>query len=398
MAREFPIANGKLVTDLDANGFKILNAKGGGGGGSGGTTDYNDLNNKPKINDVEVSGSKSAEDYGLATKKDLNDYLRKEKDGGLVLSQKFDEYGSTIPCLLKVTDSVVLGQPSDAGGDEALLDMKVAGRSGGFRVFVGPHFNDDGSETETSQTVVSIDDIPDVGLELRKMSAKRDKADNIAVTPSYSSKWNVSYDIHSDSEELKAKLELWFRNTPTSISGSDSEGWNWNNLPVIEGYYNEGVYEIEGAYARTSYASDTDLFGFSIIGQRPVVVTPGEPYVTPTGVKALAIPKYEFVTATIADGKVTVAPYTNAKLESDGTAFTVVVAEGDGKTRDCVLRVECGNTVPTITWPTNFHPRTDAETDFACVAGVRNVYWISEYSEGEFCVAGWQETTGGNVA
>lgn len=70
MAREFPIANGKLVTDLDANGHKILNAQGGGSGG--GTTDYNALRNKPKINDIEVSGSKSAEDYGLATKEQLN--------------------------------------------------------------------------------------------------------------------------------------------------------------------------------------------------------------------------------------------------------------------------------------------------------------------------------------
>jgi hypothetical protein len=109
------------------------------------------------------------------------------------------------------------------------------------------------------------------------------------------------------------------------------------------------------------------------------------------------IPKYEFVDAAIADGKVTVAPYTNAKLVSDGTSFTVAVSGDSAYMRDCVLRVECGNTVPTITWPDNFHPRTDAETDFACVVGVRNIYWITEYSPNEFCVAGWQETTGGNA-
>jgi hypothetical protein len=109
------------------------------------------------------------------------------------------------------------------------------------------------------------------------------------------------------------------------------------------------------------------------------------------------LPRYGFVDATITDGMVTVAPYTNAKLISDGTAFTVAVGEGDGKTRDCVLRVECGDTAPTITWGANFHPRTDAETDFACVVGVRNIYWITEYSPNEFCVAGWQETTGGNA-
>jgi hypothetical protein len=166
---------------------------------------------------------------------------------------------------------------------------------------------------------------------------------------------------------------------------------------VIEGYYEEDRSEIEGAYTYISYVSNTDLYGFSIIGRRSMIVTPGEPYVTPTGVKNIAIPKYEFVDTSITDGVVTVAPYTNAKLVSDGTAFSVAVGEGGGKTRDCVLVVECGETAPTITWGDNFHPRTDAEMDFACEAGKRNVYWITEYAPNEFCVACWQETTGGNA-
>lgn len=109
------------------------------------------------------------------------------------------------------------------------------------------------------------------------------------------------------------------------------------------------------------------------------------------------LPRYPFEDAAIADGVVTVAPYTNARIESDGTAFTVAVGGESGFMRDCVLCVECGDTAPTITWGENFHPRTDAETDFACVAGVRNVYWITEHSQGRFCVAGWQETAGGNA-
>jgi hypothetical protein len=110
-----------------------------------------------------------------------------------------------------------------------------------------------------------------------------------------------------------------------------------------------------------------------------------------------AMPRYPFVDAAIVEGVVTVAPYSNAKIVSDGTVFSVAVGGESGKTRDCVLRVECGKTAPKITWPTNFHPRTDKDTDFACVAGVRNVYWITEYASGEFCVAGWQETEGGNA-
>jgi hypothetical protein len=121
-----------------------------------------------------------------------------------------------------------------------------------------------------------------------------------------------------------------------------------------------------------------------------------EGYASIEQVKA-TIPKYKFVDTSITDGVVTVAPYTNAKLVSDGTAFSVVIGGENGYTRDCVLRVECGDAVPTITWGANFHPRTDAEMDFACVAGVKNIYWITEYAPNEFCVACWQATTGGNA-
>lgn len=42
------------------------------GGGGGGSTDYADLSNKPKINNVELSGNKSSSDLGLASDADLN--------------------------------------------------------------------------------------------------------------------------------------------------------------------------------------------------------------------------------------------------------------------------------------------------------------------------------------
>jgi len=69
--------------------------------------------------------------------------------------------------------------------------------------------------------------------------------------------------------------------------------------------------------------------------------------------------------------------------------------------RDMVLVIDCSSLAdgdePTVTWPAAFHPRTDAGIDFACVAGVRNVYYVSEYAPGEFAVGGWQETAGGNA-
>lgn len=43
-----------------------------GGGGGGGSTDYADLTNKPKINNVELSGNKSLESLGIASSGDLS--------------------------------------------------------------------------------------------------------------------------------------------------------------------------------------------------------------------------------------------------------------------------------------------------------------------------------------
>lgn len=113
--------------------------------------------------------------------------------------------------------------------------------------------------------------------------------------------------------------------------------------------------------------------------------------------------KYPMVAVTPSSGTLTVTPYTVATYTagSSAAAFTVAVVTGvTGRARDCELVIDCsatGAVAPTVTWPATFHPRTDAGTDFACEAGVRNVYYISEYATGEFAVGGWQETAGGNA-
>jgi hypothetical protein len=107
---------------------------------------------------------------------------------------------------------------------------------------------------------------------------------------------------------------------------------------------------------------------------------------------------YPMVTAAVKSGVLALPPYHLSTLSNPPAEFAVSVGPRVGRdAMDCALVVECGSTAPKITWGTNFHPRTDAETDFACVAGKRNVYWITEYAPNEFCVAGWQETTGGNA-
>lgn len=56
--------------------YAILNSKiKNGGSGTGGTTNYNELTNKPQINNVELAGNKTLEDLGIQP---AGDYLTDE--------------------------------------------------------------------------------------------------------------------------------------------------------------------------------------------------------------------------------------------------------------------------------------------------------------------------------
>lgn len=112
------------------------------------------------------------------------------------------------------------------------------------------------------------------------------------------------------------------------------------------------------------------------------------------------IPKYRFIDAVVDGGVLTLTSYSAMSLSSDGNAFEIAIdANSENNVRDCMLKIEVSESVtaPTITWPENFHPRTDSATDFACETGI-NVYWISEYKPDHFVVARWLETTGGSAA
>lgn len=302
MAREFPIANGKLVTDLDANGFKIRNAKGDGG---------------------ELP--------------DLSSYATREE--------------------LNVVGNI------------------AQGASNGASTAIG--------EVNKLQGTVE---------------QKRDKTDNIAAADETQfTEWKFYCEV----PKIRAALDA---NPPVMTCYDDR--WRLEDLPEVEGYYPGSAMSNESCNAEATFVFFDE--GYVMVGggamppisatrEKVTVTKSDEPYVTPTGVKNIAIPKYEFVDAAIANGVLTVAPYTNAQVASDGTEFTVAIGEGGGKMRDCQFTLDCTDltTAPTITWGVNFHPRTDAETDFACVSGKRNVYWITEFAQGEFAVAGWQVTAGG---
>ena len=70
-AIEIEAGNNITIEDTE-KGIKINST-----GGSGGTSDYTDLTNKPKINNVELNGNKSLNDLGIQP---VGNYLTEETD------------------------------------------------------------------------------------------------------------------------------------------------------------------------------------------------------------------------------------------------------------------------------------------------------------------------------
>lgn len=84
-------------------------------GGSGGTSDYTELTNKPKINNVELSGNKTTSDLGIVIP-DMNNYYTKlEIDS---ITGDLDDLDTT------VKDNLVNAINELAGGNVDLTDYK----------------------------------------------------------------------------------------------------------------------------------------------------------------------------------------------------------------------------------------------------------------------------------
>ena len=64
----------------------INNALSGGGGGTGGTTDYTELENKPQINSVTLSGNKTTSDLGIDEVPEVT-----SEDNGKILKATYSE-------------------------------------------------------------------------------------------------------------------------------------------------------------------------------------------------------------------------------------------------------------------------------------------------------------------
>ena len=69
----------------DAWEVYVPSSGGSGGGGSGGTTDYSQMSNKPKINNVELSGNKSLADLGAVDDVQINGTSIVDENGVAVM-------------------------------------------------------------------------------------------------------------------------------------------------------------------------------------------------------------------------------------------------------------------------------------------------------------------------
>lgn len=93
------VSNGK-VTEWE---FKTF------GGGSGGTSDYTDLDNKPQINSVTLTGNKSLSDLGIAAEDDVSNL-------STAISEVEDEIAITVTSKNMLDPSAVtIGRLSDSG-------------------------------------------------------------------------------------------------------------------------------------------------------------------------------------------------------------------------------------------------------------------------------------------
>ena len=411
--REFPILNGKLISDLDANGFKILGA------------DDEVLLEKFKdaiASDLEAKADKTALDAHVANTNNPH-AVTAAQVGALPLVD--DHNGKKTAVTIGSRDG---RQPV---GLYSLANGFVATASGSYSHAEGrgTTASGNGSHAEGEIATASGNYSHAEGSYTTASGLYSHAAGYMAQTRSgddYSFAWNgdekqgdpyLSHGIGTFNINPFGGLDGFYIGEQTLASILTNKADASSLAPVAtSGNYddlrgkpgNVSAFANDAGYltAHQSWsdvkpsggitASDLAAAVQTSLGKADTALQAHQD-ISGKADKEDVLPRYLFTSAGIADGVVTIPPYTSADMSSDGTAFTVAVGEGNGYMRDCILIVECIDVAPSITWPANFHPRTDAETDFACVAGVNNVYWISEYVQGEFVVAGWQATAGGSA-
>lgn len=326
--REFPILNGKLLSDLDLNGYKLIGldiSEGGGGGG-------------PSVEVVAPSPDGAGKAADAAA---VYEALEKKRDKtDLTVSSK--EWGD-VECSTSLLDSYIET----------------------FR----PKF-------ENGAWTTSVNGVGIWGV-ISVTGAGGDSADSVMVQLRHGIEgYTESITYHRRSitttlATLKDIPDALSKEQMEAVNSGVTKDWKEGNDEVINALQQDSTYQ--------------------------------------AGLIDKKMPLYITVSPVEVDGRLHLYPFGRNEVSATLEAMTIAevirntsdgsVSFGSGIMLDCSLVIDCRgrDTAPTITWPDNIHPRMDVETDFACVAGVRNVYWITEYAPNEFVVAGWQETTGRNA-
>ena len=96
------VDNKTYMTPLRTKQAILANKSGGGSG----TSNYNDLDNKPKINNVTLEGNKTSSELGLTGDKDFT-YIKSTPDKVWDITHNLDKYPSVT--IVDSAGSVVIG-------------------------------------------------------------------------------------------------------------------------------------------------------------------------------------------------------------------------------------------------------------------------------------------------
>ena len=189
------------------------------GGGGGGTDDYEDLNNLPKINSVELKGNKSLSDLGIASATALADKVDKVEGKGLSTNDYTDAdkaiVGGVTAALAGKQDALTAGSHIEIDDDEISV-QRWAVPAGDVLYTVITGSGDYGREIHVQRHTVGGTLIDDREYHIDTWSSQ-DVDDRIRLAQGYG-QWNIS--LLANSKEHNAGYSYSVNPNTTETSNS----------------------------------------------------------------------------------------------------------------------------------------------------------------------------------
>ena len=293
--------------------YGILNSKiEEGGSGTGGTTNYNNLQNKPKINNVELTGNKTLEDLGIQeagnylTEDNLPDIPEIDETLSIsgnaadakVVGDKFTELDGNIEDinenisgikndLANTSDAII----SEAEGETILVNDSGEKGLSGLKVF--------GWSKQKTTTGAQLVNINKSGISSDKFSVVVEDDGRMNISKTSETSTNQEYNIFGSSQDNENKIVLESQgiastNINIGTPGTDSliilytsEGNKYININS-SATLNSGI-EIYGAILRVITTAIGSQDGVCLQIQYGNIATDYEPY---TGGQASPSPDY----------------------------------------------------------------------------------------------------------